>query len=89
MIKDRMKLKLIKLFKGALIAGLGAAMAYMAEGLQGVDFGEWTPIAVAGFAVVINAIRQTFRHTEDFDAGYLAGYMDRNIEDGFHDETGD
>jgi hypothetical protein len=82
-----MKLKLTKLLKGALIAGLGAGLTYMAEGLQGIDFGEWTPIVVAGFAVFVNAIRQTFRHTEDFDRGYQAGYLDREIVDGFHDEV--
>jgi len=88
-MKDRMKIKLIKLAKGAVIAGLGAMLAYMAEGLQGIDFGEWTPIAVAGFSVAVNAIRQTFRRTEDFDAGYEAGFLDREIVDGFHDEVSD
>jgi hypothetical protein len=77
-----MKLKLIKLAKGAVIAGLGAGMAYFAEGLQGIDFGEWTPIVVALFSIGVNAVRQLFRHTDDFDAGYLCGYMDKGIVEG-------
>jgi len=77
----------MKLVKGALIAGAGAAMAYMAEGLQGIDFGEWTPIVVAGFSVLVNAIRQAFRRTDDFDAGYVTGYLDKEIVMGVeHDE---
>ena len=89
MRRDRMKLKLIKLLKGALIAGLGAGMVYTAEGLQGMDFGEWTPIVVAGFSVLVNAVRQVFRHTDDFDAGYVTGYLDRQIVAGVENEVSD
>jgi hypothetical protein len=90
MNKDKLKLKLIKLFKGALIAAAGAGLTYMAEGAQGIDFGEFTPVVVAGFAVAVNAIRQVWKNTDDFEAGYVCGYCDRGIvDDGvdrFHDE---
>jgi hypothetical protein len=83
-----LKLKLIKLAKGAVIAGLGAALAYFADGLEGVDFGEWTPIVVAGFSVFVNAVRQAFfTHADEFSAGYVCGVADKEILRGLTDET--
>jgi hypothetical protein len=47
-----------KIGKGALIAGVGAAAAYIIEALSIMDFGEYTPIAVAVLAVVTNLGRK-------------------------------
>lgn len=49
---------IIKVLKGALIAGGGAALAYLTEYITGADFGEYTEIVVAGWAVVVNAARK-------------------------------
>ena len=43
---------------GASIAGGGAFATYILEGLAKLDFGEWTPIAVALLSVLINAVRK-------------------------------
>jgi len=43
---------------GALIAGGGAILTYLAEVIPTVEFGVWTPVAVAGFSVIINYLRK-------------------------------
>jgi len=48
---------LIKVAKGAAIAGGGALLTYLAEAVKTMDFGLSTPIVVAVFSVVINYIR--------------------------------
>ena len=44
-----------KIGKGALIAIGGALLAYAAEILPQIEFGDWTPIAVAIGGILINA----------------------------------
>ena len=52
------KENLVKIAKGAGIAIGGALIAYLAELLPNVDFGQWTPLVVALGGVLINAARQ-------------------------------
>ena len=47
-----------KVGKGALIAGGGAVLTYLAEALPGINFGEFAPVAVAISAVLINFLRK-------------------------------
>jgi hypothetical protein len=47
-----------KVGRGAIIAGLGAFLTYGAENLLKLDFGEWTPLVVAGLSVFINFLRK-------------------------------
>jgi hypothetical protein len=43
---------------GALIAGSGALLTYLAENLGSINFGVYTPAVVALLGVLINAIRK-------------------------------
>jgi len=52
------KVGLIKVVKGAGIAGAGAILVYLAEAIPGLDFGEATPIVVGISAIVINFVRK-------------------------------
>jgi hypothetical protein len=52
------KENLVKIAKGAGIAIGGALLAYVAELLPNVDFGQWTPLVVALGGILINAARQ-------------------------------
>lgn len=47
-----------KVGKGALIALLGALITYGTETIANIDFGEWTPLAVAVFSVLANIGRK-------------------------------
>jgi hypothetical protein len=48
---------LVKVLKGACIAGGGALLTYLAEAVKTMDFGLTTPVVVAAFSVAINYIR--------------------------------
>lgn len=50
--------KLWKVFKGAMIAGAGAALAYLSEYASGTELGVWAPIVTAGLAVAVNILRK-------------------------------
>jgi len=45
----------LKIAKGAGIALGGALLAYLAEIIPDVDFGQWTPMVVAMSSILINA----------------------------------
>ena len=47
-----------KVGRGALIAGAGAILTYLASTIPGVNFGQWTPAVVAGASVLINYLRK-------------------------------
>lgn len=47
-----------KVGKGALIAGSGAALTYLTQNIGNIDFGQWTPIVVAGLGIVVNLLRK-------------------------------
>ena len=53
-----MKEKFIKVLKGAAIAAAGAALAYITAYVADEDFGTWTPVVTAGWAVVVNLVRK-------------------------------
>lgn len=43
-----------KVGKGALIAGAGAILTYLAEAIPGIDFGQYTPLVAAILGILIN-----------------------------------
>jgi hypothetical protein len=43
---------------GALIAGIGALVTFIAENISGVNFGQWTFIVIPAVGVLVNAIRK-------------------------------
>ena len=47
-----------KLGTGLGIALLGAALTYLTEQIPNIDFGQWTPIVVAFWSVVVNTVRK-------------------------------
>lgn len=47
-----------KILKGMAIAIGGAIVTYFAEIIGQVDFGTWTPVAVAIASILINAARK-------------------------------
>lgn len=61
---ELMKQDMIKIGKGALVAGGGAFAYYVLQGLTQVDYGEFTPIVVAVLAVLINAVRKYITETK-------------------------
>ena len=50
---------LISLGKGLLIALIGATLTYLASYVSNTNFGVYTPIVVAVFSVVANAVRKS------------------------------
>lgn len=55
---------LVKVGKGALIAGAGAALTYLTSALTSLDFGEYTPLVVAGWGILVNFLRKYIPKTE-------------------------
>ena len=49
---------LIKVLKGAGIAGGAAVLTYLAEAIPGLDFGAYTPVVVGIAAILINFLRK-------------------------------
>ncbi len=54
----------VKVGKGALIAGAGAVLTYLTSAITTLDFGEYTPLVVAGFSVLVNLLRKLIPKTE-------------------------
>ena len=50
------KIQLKKVGKGAAIAGAGALLTYLLGQLPNVDFGQYTPVAVAVLSTLINTL---------------------------------
>jgi hypothetical protein len=47
------------LFRGTLVAGLGAALTYLTANVGGVDFGSLPKeVVVAGMSVLVNYVRK-------------------------------
>lgn len=46
-----------RIVKGAMIAVAGALVVYIADIVPTIDFGIWTPLAVALASVAVNALR--------------------------------
>jgi hypothetical protein len=53
----------IKVGKGALVAGVGAAIIYVVDWTGTVDFGSYTVLASAISAVLVNVVRKFFTTT--------------------------
>jgi len=49
---------LVKVLKGAGIAGGGVAVIYILEALATIDFGQWTALAVGVCAILINMVKE-------------------------------
>ena len=43
---------------GAFVAVVGAVLTYGSEFVTNTDFGEYTPLVVAGFSVLANLVRK-------------------------------
>lgn len=54
-----------KVIKGALIAMGGALCTYLLQISTTIDFGAYTGIIVAGFSIVINALRVSIAHYQN------------------------
>lgn len=50
--------KIKKVLVGAVIAMLGALLTYLSEVVTTVNWGEWTPIVTALFAIFVNMARK-------------------------------
>ena len=51
--------KLMSIVKGGCIAMLGALLTYLTKIISGSEsFGEWTPIIVAGWSMLVNVLKK-------------------------------
>jgi len=53
-----------KIGRGALVAGAGAFLTYLAEAIPGVDFGQYTPLVVAMLSIFVNYARKRLSSLE-------------------------
>lgn len=51
---------IVSLIKGAVIAGLGALLAFLADGVTHLNLGIWQAVGVAISGVIVNLIRKWF-----------------------------
>ena len=54
---------LIKVGKGSLIAGAGALLVYLIQGIAGLSFGLWTPAVTALGGILANIVRKYLKAT--------------------------
>lgn len=54
------KEKWVSVGKGALIAAVGAALAYLSQWATSADLGQFGPLLAAILAVLVNAFRKAF-----------------------------
>lgn len=47
-----------KILIGAGVATSGALITYFSEVIVEIDWGNWTPLVVAGFSVLANVVRK-------------------------------
>lgn len=59
------KADLFKIGKGLLIAMAGAGLTYLVDAVPNIDFGEYAPIAVAVFSVLVNMVRKFLVASEE------------------------
>ena len=52
------KTTIVKVLKGAGIAGGGVAIIYLLESLATIDFGQWTALVVGVAAILINMVKE-------------------------------
>lgn len=48
----------MKIGKGCLIASAGAILTYLTDMIPLVDFGQYTPVVVAIWSIVVNAVNK-------------------------------
>lgn len=58
---------LLKIGKGALIAMAGVLLTYLSTVVTQTDFGTWTPLVTAGWAVVVNTATKFLSDCTDGD----------------------
>lgn len=46
-----------RILKGAMIAVAGALVVYIADVIPTIDFGVWSPLAVALASIAVNSLR--------------------------------
>lgn len=49
---------LVKIGKGALIAGTGAVALYILDAVKDLDLGAFTPLIVAIVPILVNAVKE-------------------------------
>lgn len=52
------KIDIKKIGVGAGIAVAGALLTYLTQVVTDMDLGEWTPIVVAVWSIIVNALRK-------------------------------
>ncbi len=65
------KADLIAVAKGLGIAVLGAALTYLTSYISNTNFGVYTPVVVAVFSVLVNAVRKFVANTAPADVNEL------------------
>ena len=60
-MKQETRIKIVKTFKGALIAGGGVAATYFLEIVAQLDFGSYTAVVAGVAAVLINMVKEFLR----------------------------
>ena len=58
------KQDLIKVGKGALIAGTGVACTYILENVGNINFGDFTPIVVGFISILTNTLLKFVNKTK-------------------------
>jgi hypothetical protein len=61
------KTTLVKIVKGALIAGGAVVALYILEALTAADFGIYTPTAVAVLSILINVVKEYIQGQKRID----------------------
>ena len=52
------KITIQKAFKGLAIAGVGAVLTFLEEAIPGINFGQYTPLAMMLNSAIFNALRE-------------------------------
>lgn len=53
-----------KIGKGALIAVAGCLLTYITQEIGNINFGDWQPLVVAGWSVIVNIVRKWIVKTQ-------------------------
>ncbi len=49
---------------GALVAVAGALLTYLSDLIPKIDFGQWTPIVMAFWSVIVNVVRKWLTNSQ-------------------------
>lgn len=71
---------LAKIATGGLVALAGAGLTVVSELVMQTNYGEWTPIVVAGWSVAANILRKALKKTVDDDETFNAAPTDEEDE---------